>query len=979
MSVPAACSLRAGLLALLGIAVLPLAATAADPKPIPIAEIKSSEKVSFEKQILPILRRNCLACHNATEAESDLVLESPETIRKGGAEGPAAVAGKGAASLMVVLAAHQKEPLMPPEDNDVGAKPLTSQELGLLKLWIDQGAAGSVSGDAAKITWTGVPASVAPVNAVAISPDGRYAVAGRGNQIYLYHVQGKRLIGLLSDPDLAKNGPYKSEAAAHLDLVQSLDFSPDGRRIASGGFRTVKIWTRPEAAPAAEIKGVDAKVTAAVTSPDGKHSAMGLENGKVLIADAKTGAAVRTLPGHSAAVTGLAYTADGAQIVTGSQDKTVRIFSAADGKELAKLETPAAVSGVALVSDGKLVVTGHADNKLRTWTLSEGKLTDKPVKEIAGHGGPITSLSAVPKAPTQVLSASQDGTARIYDANSGGQVRQFSVGGPVTAAAIAPDGQRVAAASSSGFVKLYNAANGQQVAELKGDFRLKHQADEAGRAVQLTQRQQKNATDDVNEAKKRLDAEKKNQENAKKSLTTAEGELKKKQEAAKKPLEEKQKAEEALKKTQEELAKAEKAEKDAKDDAAKKKAKAELQKAQQAVKQAESKLKQVTGPADKALAERQSAERAIQAAERSVKQAADNIAKAQQRLTAFETAAKQAEQAVKDAQAAQKTAAEAAGQAAKPVLTVAFSADGQWLATGGEDSSLYVLDAQTGAPLEAQPAGGPLLALAPVGDSRFLAATDKAAHFRNAAEPWILERVIGSPDSTEAFTDRVTAVDFGPQGKLLATGGGEPSRSGEIKIWNVADGKLVRAFQDPHSDTVFSLEFSPDGQFIASAAADRFAKIFNVADGKLVRPLEGHTHHVMGISWRCDGRMLATSGADNVIKVWDARTGDQKRTISNAFKKEIAAVRFLGLGDDIVAAAGDKQVSIKRTSNGGNVRNFPAGDDFMYDVAASADGKTIAAGGADGVLRVWSDDGQTIATFERPKPKEPAENTQAAK
>src|SRR4051812_2426279 len=112
--------------------------------PIEIAEIKRDGDVDFEKEILPIFRRNCLACHSATEAQSDLVLESPQTILKGGSEGPAVVPGKGSESRLLKLASNQKEPFMPPPDNDVKAKPLTPAELGLIKLWIDQGAKGEL-------------------------------------------------------------------------------------------------------------------------------------------------------------------------------------------------------------------------------------------------------------------------------------------------------------------------------------------------------------------------------------------------------------------------------------------------------------------------------------------------------------------------------------------------------------------------------------------------------------------------------------------------------------------------------------------------------------------------------------------------------------------------------------------------------------------------------------------------------------------
>src|SRR5437868_13880517 len=108
--------------------VAALPATANLPAaPIEIAEIKREGAVDFEKEILPIFRRNCLACHSATEAQSDLVLESPQTILKGGSEGPAVVAGKGSESRLLKLASKQKEPFMPPPDNDVKAKPRSEE------------------------------------------------------------------------------------------------------------------------------------------------------------------------------------------------------------------------------------------------------------------------------------------------------------------------------------------------------------------------------------------------------------------------------------------------------------------------------------------------------------------------------------------------------------------------------------------------------------------------------------------------------------------------------------------------------------------------------------------------------------------------------------------------------------------------------------------------------------------------------------
>src|SRR5207249_2322418 len=92
----------------LGVWVLASCAFAQEKKPedtqrppIPIAEIKRTAPVDFEKEILPILKNNCLACHNQTTTKADLVLETPQTIYKGGESGPAVVAHQSADSLLL--------------------------------------------------------------------------------------------------------------------------------------------------------------------------------------------------------------------------------------------------------------------------------------------------------------------------------------------------------------------------------------------------------------------------------------------------------------------------------------------------------------------------------------------------------------------------------------------------------------------------------------------------------------------------------------------------------------------------------------------------------------------------------------------------------------------------------------------------------------------------------------------------------------
>src|SRR3954464_5512333 len=103
------------IVALLSVSGLTAAENA--PAPISISDIKRAKPIDFGTEIIPVFQKNCLPCHNATDAKGDLVLETPATILKGGETGPAVVPGKAVESLLLKAAAHQTKPMMPPKNN----------------------------------------------------------------------------------------------------------------------------------------------------------------------------------------------------------------------------------------------------------------------------------------------------------------------------------------------------------------------------------------------------------------------------------------------------------------------------------------------------------------------------------------------------------------------------------------------------------------------------------------------------------------------------------------------------------------------------------------------------------------------------------------------------------------------------------------------------------------------------------------------
>lgn len=213
-----------------------LAVRAADAAATPIAVVRpaAGTQVEFHRDVVPILRANCLPCHNKTSAKADLLLESPADMLKGGESGAAIVLGKPQESLLLRVSTHEIKPRMPPKENKANARALTSEELGLLTVWIEQGARSSGRANEV-IQWQPLAATVQNIAAVAVTADGRLAAAGRGNGLAVYDLGRGVVVAHLVDPAVG---------TAHRDTVNAVALSPDGEWLASGGFRELKLWQR---------------------------------------------------------------------------------------------------------------------------------------------------------------------------------------------------------------------------------------------------------------------------------------------------------------------------------------------------------------------------------------------------------------------------------------------------------------------------------------------------------------------------------------------------------------------------------------------------------------------------------------------------------------------------------------------------------------------------------------------------------------
>jgi uncharacterized membrane protein len=132
-------TLTLAIVATLSLALLPARADL-DPTKLPPASTATG--VTYDKDIKPILEKSCTKCHSGEKAKAKLHLDSLEGAIKGGKEGPDIIVGNSGKSPLVYAVAHigDEDDFMPPPKNKANIAPLTPEQIGLIRAWIDQGA-----------------------------------------------------------------------------------------------------------------------------------------------------------------------------------------------------------------------------------------------------------------------------------------------------------------------------------------------------------------------------------------------------------------------------------------------------------------------------------------------------------------------------------------------------------------------------------------------------------------------------------------------------------------------------------------------------------------------------------------------------------------------------------------------------------------------------------------------------------------------
>ncbi|QDT34314.1 c-type cytochrome domain-containing protein [Thalassoglobus polymorphus] len=941
-------------IALCLIVLLTICSTSFADETIKPADPKLGRAVDFYQDVYPILQSKCLACHSGALKENDLALESAESILKGGASGESVVPGKPEESYMYLVAARIDEPVMPPLPNKVQAKALTPKELGILKQWITEGAKAGERQVDNSIAWQPVPESYKAVYSLALGPDNRFVYAGRGNRIFVYDVYSGEEVARMSDPGLLAlregDQPIYGAGVAHRDFVHSLAISPNGQTLASGGYRNVKLWNREAPAPLGNLD-LPAKVKATAVDTTGNWAAFLLEDNRIQLWNLTNGQPGLVIAADDQVLHSIAFGPEGKTVLSGTESGTIRISKIADGTTTLGLKTPSAIHAIASIGEPAQIVTANLDHVARIWNwadaqkpVAEGAEAPKPALELKGHTQPITAIEVFGERK-EVVTGSKDATVRVWNLADGKGLFNQNIGGPVTAVAMSSDGQFIAGSGENKIARIWDR-KGTKLGDVQG--------------TQVLTRDLQQKTDDQTVAKAQFALADKALKDAEKDKTQREESLKSANEQKEKVTKELAEAEKKATEAKAKLDEATKLLAEKPEDAALKKAKEAAEKAYQPLEDA-----------------RKKAMDAVTSATRAIELSTQSVETAKKTVQAKTQAKTDADKKQKAADAELAKVKDLVTKANQVMASVHFSPNGKVLYTSGVGQPIQLWNVPDGKAIGVTAVPVEQVAktlLTPTGAMIVLNAENKVSSW-DISPRWSLAATLG-PDPANAldtskskFEDRVTALAFSPDGTLLATGGGEPSRNGELMLWNVESHQLVRQIPDAHSDTISDIEFSRDGQFIVTGASDKFVKVFKVADGSHLRSYEGHTDHVLGVAFKEDQSSLASAGADNAIKIWNVETGEQRRTISN-YGKQVTSVDFVGVTDNIISSGGDKGVKYHTAANGRNYRSFAGNNDFVYVALSTGDESLVIAAGEDGVVRVWNGkDGKLIVSFAAPEVK----------
>ena len=278
-----------------------------------------------------------------------------------------------------------------------------------------------------------------------------------------------------------------------------------------------------------------------------------------------------------------------------------------------------------------------------------------------------------------------------------------------------------------------------------------------------------------------------------------------------------------------------------------------------------------------------------------------------------------------------------------PVLAVAISPEGARIATASKDGVARIWNAQTGAPVAGPFAhDGPVAAVvfSPDGTRLVTASWDQTARVWNA-------RTGAAITPPLVHAGPVTSAAFSADGTRVATASDDRT----ARVWDAKTGKPVTTGLG-HGDAVKSVAFSPDGGRVVTASWDSTARVWDAVTGKpLTEPL-AHTGPVAAAVFHPAGLRVVTASWDRTARVWDAVTGEPI-TPPLVHQRSVASAAFSPDGTRVVTASDDTTARVWDAVTGKPLTAPLEYQGFLSTAAFSPDGARVVAASWDGTIAVW--------------------------
>lgn len=279
------------------------------------------------------------------------------------------------------------------------------------------------------------------------------------------------------------------------------------------------------------------------------------------------------------------------------------------------------------------------------------------------------------------------------------------------------------------------------------------------------------------------------------------------------------------------------------------------------------------------------------------------------------------------------------------VRTLAWSPNGRYIASGGDDETIQVWEAASGQLVSTYHHHSHWIhAVSWSPDGRHIASVsgDKEIHVWDAATG---HRHFMCHSSSSLML----AGAWSPQGRRIATG----TNDGFVHIWDANNGAEIFTYRG-HAGRVEAVVWSPDAIRIASASSDsnHTIQVWDASTGQHAFTYQQHSAKIYALAWSPGGKRIASGDMEGVVRLWNAATG-QDLLVYGEHTDIVNGLSWSPNSKRIASASNDSTVQVWDPAKGDNLLTYPDHYEAVLDVAWSPQGELIASAGIDGSVRVW--------------------------